>query len=54
MGVLEPEGRLIDEVAGVADRQRSLGLDQLGQVETLDILHGEDDALAQPGGVSRR
>ena len=53
VGVLEPEGRLVDEVAGVGDRQRPLGLDQLGEVEPLDVLHREDDALAEPGGVSR-
>ena len=32
------------------DRERSFGLDQLGQVETIDIFHREDDALAQAAG----
>ena len=54
VGVLEPEGRLVDEVAGVSHRQRPLGLDHLGQVETFDVLHREDDALAQPDGGVRR
>ena len=54
VGVLEPQGRLVDEVAGVGHRQRPLGLDHLGQVEPLDVLHREDDALAEPdGGVGR-
>ena len=54
MGVLEPERRLMDEIAGVGYRQRPLGLDHLGQVETFDVLHREDDALAQSdGGIGR-
>ena len=55
VGVLQAQRRLVDEVAGVGDRQRPLGLDQLGQVEALDVLHREDDALAEPDGrVGRR
>ena len=50
VGVLEAQRRLVDEVAGVGHRQRPLGLDQLGQVEPLDVLHREDDALAEPEG----
>ncbi len=42
---------MVDEVAGMADRERSVGLDQPRQVEAVDVLHGEDDALAEPGGV---
>ena len=50
VGVLEPERGLVDEVAGMGDRHRPLGLDQLGQVESLDVLHGENDALAAAEG----
>ena len=50
VGVLEPEGRLVDEVAGMADRQRPFGLDHLREVEPLDVLHREDDAVAEPEG----
>ena len=48
--VLQAQRRLMDEVAGIGDRQRPLGLDQLGQVEALDVLHGQDEALAEPEG----
>ncbi len=34
----------------MADGQRPLGLDHLGQVEALDVLHGQDQALAEPAG----
>ncbi len=37
-------------VAGMGDRQRPPGLDQPGQVEALDILHRQDEALADPEG----
>ena len=45
--VLESQGRLMHVVAGMADRQRPLGLDDPGQVESLDVLHGQDEALAE-------
>ena len=52
VGVLQAQRRLVDEIAGVADRHRPLGLDHPGQVQALDVLHGEDDALAAAeGGV---
>ena len=52
VGVLQAERRLVDERAGVADRQRPLGLDHAGQVEALDVLHGEDKACAgAEGGI---
>ena len=52
VGVLQPQRRLVDEVAGVAHRHRPPGLDHPGQVEALDVLHGEDEALAAAeGGV---
>ena len=52
--VLETERRLVGEKAGVGDRQRPLRLDQPGEVEPFDVLHREDDALADPGGVVGR
>ena len=48
VGVLEAECRLVHEIAGVGHRQRAALLDELGQVVTLDVLHREDDALADP------
>ncbi len=48
--MLQAQRRLVDVVAGVGDRQRAAGLDQPGQVEALDVLHGEDEALADPQG----
>ena len=50
VGVLQAQGRLVDEVAGVGHRQRPAGLDQLRQVEALDVLHGQDEALAEAEG----
>ncbi len=47
MSVLEPEGGLVDEIAGVGDRQRPPGLHQPGKVEAFDVFHGEDDAIGQ-------
>ena len=50
--VLEPERGLVDEVGGMGDRHRPLGLDQLCQVESVDVFHGENDALtAAEGGI---
>ncbi len=46
--VLEAQSRLIDEHASVGNRQRPLNLDHLREVEPLDVLHGEDDALTEP------
>ena len=46
VGVLQAQGRLLNEVAGVADGHRSAGLDHPGQVQAVDVLHGEDQALA--------
>ena len=40
----------MDEVAGVSDRQRPLGLDHLRQVEPFDVLHRQHEALAEPEG----
>ena len=45
--VLEAQGRLVDVLAGVGNRQRPLRLDDPGQVEAVDILHGQDQALAE-------
>ena len=53
VGVLQAERRLVHEVAGVRHRQRPVGLNQLGQVVSLDILHRQDDALAEPHGRVR-
>ncbi len=54
VGMLEPERRLLDEEARVGDRQLAPGLDHPGQVQALDVLHGEDDALAEPEWRNRR
>ena len=43
VGVLEPQGGLLNVVAGVANRHRPAGLDHPGQVQALDVLHGEDE-----------
>ncbi len=52
VGVLQPQRRLVDEVGGVGHRERPLGLDELGQVEPLDVLHREDQAAVEAeGGV---
>ncbi len=54
MGMLEAQRRLVGEVAGMSDRLRTLGLDQPRQVETLDVFHRQDEALAEPCGVVGR
>ncbi|MGD0044612.1 MAG: hypothetical protein ABSE84_30110 [Isosphaeraceae bacterium] len=48
VGVLEAERCLIHEIAGVSHRERAALLDELGQVVAIDVLHREDDALADP------
>ena len=40
----------MNEVARVSHRQRPLGLDHLLQVEPLDILHRQHEAIAEPEG----
>ena len=47
VGVLEPLRRLVHIIASVCHRQRPAGLDEPGQVEPLDILHRQDDALTE-------
>ena len=48
VGVLQAQRRLVDEVAGVDHRERAAGLHHLRQVFPVDVLHGKDDALAEP------
>ena len=45
---------LMDEVAGMHDRQRALVLDERGQIEPVHVLHRVDDALADSRGRVRR
>ena len=52
--VLETQGRLVGEEAGVGHGQRAAGLDHLRQVEPVDVLHREDEALVDPERVVRR
>ena len=49
-GVLQAQGRLVHVVAGIGHRQRPAGLDQLRQVEALDVLHGQHEALTHAEG----
>ena len=46
-GVLEPQRRLADVLARLADRQRPAAIDQPGQVGPLDELH--DQHVRLPG-----
>ncbi len=50
MRMLKPQRRLIDEIAGIRHRQRTARFHQLREVFPLDILHRQDDALAEPRG----
>ena len=50
VGVLQAQRRLVHVVAGLGHRQRPAGLDQLRQVESLDVLHRQDEALADAEG----
>jgi hypothetical protein len=50
VGVLQAQGRLVHGVAGMGDRQWTAGLDRLRQVEALDVLHRQDEALADTEG----
>ena len=54
VGVLQAQRRLVHVIAGVRHGQRPAGLDDPGQVEAVDVLHREYDALAEPDGVVRR
>ena len=50
--VLEAQRRLVHVVAGFGHRQGPLGLDDLGQVEPLGVLHRQHEALVESqGGV---
>jgi hypothetical protein len=46
-GVLQAQGRLLDVVTGLDHRQRTLHLDQLGKILSLDVLHGESQQFAR-------
>ena len=48
--VLEAQRRLVHVAAGFGHRQRPLGLDDLGQVEPLDVLHRQHEALVESEG----
>ena len=48
--VLQPQRRLVDEIAGVADRNRPPGPDQAAEVQPRGVLHGEDEAAAAADG----
>ena len=50
VGVLQAQGRLVHVVAGMGERQGTAGLDHLRQVEALDMLHCQDEALADAAG----
>ena len=54
MRMLQALRRLVNEDAGVRDGQRPLGLDQPGQVESLGVLHREDQAFGRRGTPNRR
>ncbi len=41
VGVLQPEGGLADEIEGGLDGQRALPLDQAGEVDAVDVFHGD-------------
>ena len=45
VGVLESQGRLPDDFAGIGDRQRAAGADQSRQVDPIDEL-GDEEVLA--------
>ncbi len=53
-GVLQAQRRLSDVVAGVGDRQRTLPLDQPGEILSLDVLHGEGQHFARLDGAVGR
>src|ERR1700733_16132147 len=40
----------MDDVACVCDGQRAVGPPHLGQVVTVDVLHGKNDVRAEPHG----
>jgi hypothetical protein len=40
----------VDKVARMSHRHRPLGPDHAGVIQALDVLHGEDKALAAPKG----
>ena len=50
VGVLKPLRRLVHVVAGMGHRQRPAGCDQPGQVESLDVLHRQHEALTEAKG----
>ena len=54
MCVLETQRGLMDVIACVCDRQRSLGPDQLGKVQAVHEFHRKDNTLAQMAGRVRR
>ncbi len=47
VSVLETQGRLVQIIARVGHRQRAARLDQPCQVQSLDVLHRQDEALAE-------
>ena len=52
VGVLQPQGGLAGQLAGVTDRERPAAADQLCQVQPLDVLHDQHRlALDLPGVV---
>ena len=46
--MLEAECRLVHEIACLGHRERTALVDELGQVVALNVLHREDEALADP------
>ena len=51
VGVLQPEGRLPDQLAGVGDRQRPAVLHQLIEVQAVDEFHHQELRAVDLAGV---